>query len=193
MKLDGFILAMAIRPGWRQTRRNSKATFSGRGAKMAANADITTSNSSSPNGSASASPSRNSMSSFSARARCAAWVSRFGAMSTAVTCAPLRAAGNDWLPGPAAHVEDLCAGSKPEALDKRNARFLVVAGNLAEVSSHPRGFRHLLEVLKRGCSSRHGSRLLPQRDVCELRKERKILRPFDGIGDKAMQKCTLCV
>ena len=57
MKLSSVQLPMAISPPGRQTRTNSETIISGRGANIAPNIDITTSNSPSLNGNASASPS----------------------------------------------------------------------------------------------------------------------------------------
>jgi hypothetical protein len=60
---------MAIRPPRRQTRVNSAATLSGRGANMAPNMETTVSKVASPYGNCSASPSSNWIASPSATAR----------------------------------------------------------------------------------------------------------------------------
>ena len=96
----GVQFAIAIKPPGLATRRNSRATNSGRGANIAPKVEITTSNDVSGNSSCSASPSRMSTFRFSFAARARACSRRFVAMSTPVTVAPARAAGITVLPVP---------------------------------------------------------------------------------------------
>ena len=69
-------------------------------------------------------------------------------MSRPMTCAPARAAGIDWFPGTASHVQHF----RPRLQMKARNEFLRSLGiqlcDLAEVAGHPRGPQALFQLHK---------------------------------------------
>ena len=99
---SGVKLAMPIVPPGRQTRTSSSATVWWSGAKIAPSAEVTASNSPSPNGSACASACTHSSSTPCAAASRRPAAKCSGVMSLATTLAPASAARIATLPVPAA-------------------------------------------------------------------------------------------
>ncbi len=106
-------LAITIVPPGRQTRCSSRATACWSAAKIAPNAEVTTSNSPSANGSASASASTHSTDRPPAARRPASRLS--GVRSEATTSAPASAARSATLPVPAATSSTRMPGRTPAA------------------------------------------------------------------------------
>src|SRR5437763_792894 len=102
MKPSGVQLIMAMVPPGRHTRRISSAVCWWCGANMAPTTERTTSNSPSRNGSASTSASTHSRRTPAAVAARSPAARSSGVRSEATTVAPVRAAGIDALPEPAA-------------------------------------------------------------------------------------------